>query len=101
MDTDLLLEAEDMTTTEIRDLINALKALLDEKETEDVEVKIGDRVEFVVKKGVTVSGTVLSVQKKRVNVKLHEVDGDCSTAIKGITVTYSAPEEVMELEAEE
>ena len=52
MDTDLLLTAEDMTTNEIRDLINALKALLEEKETEDIEVKIGDQVEFEIKKGV-------------------------------------------------
>lgn len=50
MDTDLLLTAEDMTTNEIRDLINALKALLEEKEVEDIEVKIGDQVEFEIKK---------------------------------------------------
>ena len=92
MDSDLLLEAEDMTTTEIRDLIAALKALREEKEVEDVEVKIGDMVEFDMKKGVTASGVVLAVKGKRVNVKLHEIDGETTAAIKDLTVTFSAPE---------
>tara|TARA_R110000803_G_scaffold208296_1_gene276876 strand:- start:127 stop:450 length:324 start_codon:yes stop_codon:yes gene_type:complete len=91
MDTDLLLTAEDMTTNEIRDLINALKALLEEKETEDIEVNIGDMVEFEIKKGVTASGIVLAVTPKRVTVKVHQADGEASSPINGITVTTSAP----------
>ncbi len=94
MDTDLLLTAEDMTTNEIRDLINALKALLEEKETEDIEVKIGDQVEFEIKKGVTASGTVIAVTPKRVTVKVHEADGETSAPMNAITVTFSAPEAV-------
>ena len=90
---DLLLQADELNTNEIRDLINALKALLEEKETEDVEVKIGDQVEFEIKKGVLASGTVTHVTPKRVQVKVHEAAGDTTAPTRALTVTFSAPEE--------
>jgi hypothetical protein len=102
MDTDLLLTAEDMTTNEIRELITALKALLEEKETEAIEVNIGDTVEFEIKKGVTASGIVLAVTPKRVTVKVHQADGEASSPINGITITASAPNtEALEAFAQE
>lgn len=90
---DLLLQADDLTTNQIRDLINALRALLEEKEAEDVEVKIGDMVEFEIKKGVLASGVVTHVTPKRVTVNVHEAGGETSAPTRGITVTYSAPSE--------
>jgi len=106
MDTDLLLTAEDMTTNEIRELINALKSLLEEKETEDIEINIGDMVEFEIKKGVMASGMVLAVTPKRVTIKVSEAVGEASSPINGITITESAPvmttpPEVLEAFAEE
>jgi len=90
---DLLLQADDLTTNQIRDLINALRALLEEKEAEDVEVKIGDQIEFEIKKGVLASGTVTHVTPKRVQVKVHEAAGDTTAPTRSVSVTYSAPEE--------
>jgi len=90
---DLLLQADDLNTNEIRDLINALKALLEEKEAEDVEVKIGDQVEFEIKKGVLASGTVTHVTPKRVQVKVHEAAGDTTAPTRSLNVTFSAPEQ--------
>ncbi len=52
---DLLLQADELTSKEIRDLINALRALLEEKETEDFDIKIGDQVEFQPRFPLTVS----------------------------------------------
>ncbi len=92
MDTDLLLTAEDMTTNEIRDLINALKALLEEKEVEDIDVTFVDQFEFAIKQRVTASGTVIAVTPKRVTVKVHEAEGETSAPMNAITVTFSAPE---------
>jgi len=90
---DLLLQADDLTTNQIRDLINALRSLLEEKEAEDVEVKIGDMVEFEIKKGVLASGVVTHVTPKRVTVNVHEAGGETSAPTRGITVTFSAPEQ--------
>jgi transcription antitermination factor NusG len=90
---DLLLQADELTPTQIRDLINALKSLLEDKEADEVEVKIGDMVEFEIKKGVLASGVVTHVTPKRVTVNVHEAGGETSAPTRGITVTYSAPEQ--------
>jgi len=90
---ELLLQADELTSKEIRDLINALRALLEEKESEDVDIKIGDEVEFEIKKGVLASGTVTHVTPKRVQVKVHEAAGDTTAPTNAINVTFSAPEQ--------
>jgi transcription antitermination factor NusG len=90
---DLLLQADELTPTQIRDLINALKSLLEDKEADEVEVKIGDMVEFEIKKGVLASGVVTHVTPKRVTVNVHEAGGETSAPTRGITITYSAPEQ--------
>ena len=90
---DLLLQADELTPNQIRDLINQLKSLLEDKEAEDLEVKIGDIVEFEIKKGVLASGVVTHVTPKRVTINVHEAGGETSAPTRGITVTYSAPEQ--------
>jgi len=90
---DLLLQADELTPTQIRDLINALKSLLEDKEADEVEVKIGDMVEFEIKKGVLASGVVTHVTPKRVTVNVHEAGGETSAPTRGITITHSAPEQ--------
>ncbi len=82
----------------LADLINQL--LKDKKEEENSEVKVGDMVSFEPKKGIVVEGVVTELTKTRAKVTIHSGTGDCSTPLNSVTVTYSAPVEDIDIEAE-
>jgi len=82
----------------LADLINQL--LKDKKEEENSEVKVGDMVSFEPKKGIVVEGVVTELTKTRAKVNIHAGTGECSTPLNSVTVTYSAPVEEIDIEAE-
>jgi len=82
----------------LADLINQL--LKDKKEEENSEVKVGDMVSFEPKKGIVVEGVVTELTKTRAKVNIHSGTGECSTPLNSVTVTYSAPVEEIDIEAE-
>ncbi len=82
----------------LADLINQL--LKDKKEEENSEVKIGDMVSFEPKKGIVVEGVVTELTKTRAKVNVHSGSGECSTPLNDVTVTYSAPVEDIDIEAQ-
>ena len=82
----------------LADLLNQL--LKDKRAEENEEVKIGDMVSFEPKKGVVVEGVVTELTKTRAKVNVHSGSGECSTPLNDVTVTYSAPVEDIDIEAE-
>ena len=82
----------------LADLINQL--LKDKKDEENSDVKVGDMVSFEPKKGVVVEGVVTELTKTRAKVNVHSGSGECSTPLNDVTVTYSAPVEDIDIEAE-
>ena len=82
----------------LSDLINQL--LKDKRAEESEEVKVGDMVSFEPKKGIVVEGVVTELTKTRAKVNIHSGSGECSTPLNAVTVTYSAPVEEIDIEAE-
>ena len=82
----------------LADLINQL--LKDKKEEENSEVKIGDMVSFEPKKGIVVEGVVTELTKTRAKVNVHSCIGECSTPLNDVIVTFSAPVEDIDIQAE-
>ncbi len=82
----------------LADLINQL--LKDKKDEENSDVKVGDMVSFEPKKGVVVEGVVTELTKTRAKVNVHSGSGECSTPLNSVTVTYSAPVEDIDIEAQ-
>jgi|TARA_B100000902_G_C27320743_1_gene924271 hypothetical protein len=82
----------------LADLINQL--LKDKKEEENSEVKIGDMVSFEPKKGIVVEGVVTELTKTRAKVNVHSGSGECSTPLNDVIVTFSAPVEDIDIQAE-
>ena len=82
----------------LADLINQL--LKDKKDEENSDVKVGDMVSFEPKKGVVVEGVGTELTKTRAKVNVHSGSGECSTPLNSVTVTYSAPVEDIDIEAQ-
>tara|TARA_A200000159_G_scaffold160592_1_gene180984 strand:+ start:434 stop:793 length:360 start_codon:yes stop_codon:yes gene_type:complete len=82
----------------LADLINQL--LKDKRAEESDEVKVGDMVSFEPKKGIVVEGVITELTKTRAKVNVHSGSGECSTPLNSVTVTYSAPVEEIDIEAE-
>jgi len=91
-----------MPVEELQILADLINELLKDKLTElQSDVKVGDMVSFEPKKGIVVEGVVTELTNTRAKVTIHSGSGDCSTPIKSVTVTYSAPVEEMDLEVTE
>lgn len=81
---------EDMEINELRALIKAIKDIIEDRET-PTDVSIGDGVEFELRDGFTVSGTVVDMTKKRAKVKVNSAKGNYTIDLKKVKVTFSAP----------
>jgi|TARA_Y100000310_G_scaffold340603_1_gene436997 uncharacterized protein YkvS len=77
---------EDMTETQLDDLILAIKDRLDELRGERPDVQIGDVVQFDVRKA-TLTGVVEKTTNKRATVKLSTVEGTYTIDTKQLEIT--------------
>lgn len=98
--TEIVEQIEELEIVELRQLLKAIKDLIDGKET-PTDVKIGDGVEFELRDGFVVRGTVVDMTEKRAKVKVHEAEGNYTIDLKKVKVTFSAPVEETEEEAED
>ena len=98
---DVVSAITEMPVDELQVLLDLLEQLLKEKRAEENdEVKIGDMVSFEPKKGIVVEGVITELTKTRAKVNVHSGSGECSTPLNSVTVTYSAPVEEIDIEAE-
>ena len=76
---------EDMTESQLDDLLSAIKEKLDELRGERPEVNIGDVVQFDVRKA-TLTGVVEKTTDKRATVKLSTVEGTYTIDTKQVEI---------------
>ena len=79
----------EMEVEELQTLSDLIKELIESKEIEDINVNIGDMVEFEPKKGITVEGVVTDLTPKRVKITIHSGTGTCSAPVRAVRVTYT------------
>jgi len=87
----------EMEVEELQTLSDLIKELIESKEIEDIDVNIGDMVEFEPKKGITVEGVVTDLTPKRVKMTIHSGTGTCSAPLRAVRVTYT-PQEAQDTE---
>ena len=90
--TEIVDQIEELEIVELRQLLKAIKELINGKEP-PTDVKIGDGVEFELRDGFVVRGTVVDMTEKRAKVKVNEAEGNYTIDLKKVKVTFSAPVE--------
>lgn len=89
-------------TPELETLIAVIEGILQEREDATAQnVKIGDVVSFDLRKGCSVTGTVVGKTDKRVKVACSEIAGIYQIATKNVEIKTSAPAPVVESDEEE
>jgi|TARA_B100001778_G_scaffold96716_1_gene79018 uncharacterized protein YkvS len=84
---------EDMTESQLDDLLSAIKEKLDELRGERPEVNIGDVVQFDVRKA-TLTGVVEKTTDKRATVKLSTVEGTYTIDTKQVEILSAGTPEL-------
>jgi hypothetical protein len=79
---------EEMSETQLDELLQAIKDKLDDLRGERPEVNVGDVVQFDVRKA-TLTGIVEKTTPKRATIKLSTVEGSYTIDTKELEVTES------------
>ena len=74
----------DKTTEELREIVEMIQQILEERDEVIPEVAVGDTIEFDVRKGCTLRGTITSMTEKRAKVSCSSVDGIYQIALKKV-----------------
>lgn len=98
--TEIVDQLEDMEITDLREVVKAIREIIDGRET-PTDVQIGDGVEFELRDGFTVGGTVTDLTNKRAKVKVNAASGQYTIDLKRVKITYSAPTEEVQNESTE
>jgi len=74
----------DKTTEELREIVEMIQQILEERDEVIPEVAVGDTIEFDVRKGCTLRGTITSMTEKRAKVSCSSVDGIYQITLKKV-----------------
>jgi len=72
------------TTEELQEIVDMIQQILEERSEVVPDVAVGDTVEFDLRKGCTVRGTITSKTDKRAKVTCSAVEGIYQIALKKI-----------------
>jgi len=74
----------DKTTEELQEIVEMIQQILEERNEVIPEVAVGDTIDFDVRKGCTIRGTITSMTEKRAKVSCASVDGVYQIALKKV-----------------
>ena len=74
----------DKTTEELQEIVEMIQQILEERNEVIPEVAVGDTIEFDVRKGCTLRGTITSMTEKRAKISCSSVEGIQQIALKKV-----------------
>lgn len=74
----------DKPTEELQEIVDMIQQILEERNEVVPDVAVGDTVEFDLRKGCTVRGTITSKTDKRAKITCSSIEGIYQIALKKI-----------------